>query len=286
MWWRRQRPAAGTPEPPTPAAVDTGTQDRESAVTGGAGDSASGHGPEADEQDAPVADLPETQAVALDEADESTAAWVEFPEGLRDADRDAEAYEREVARLTAVLDELKDIARQGQGLPRAAVERQATQARAAFAEPFAIVERYRTVRATVGVHASAPEPTPQLWQAVEELEEILGGMETLAPSLIDTAESLEGLRERLLQVREELRTVRARLDASLHAARQEMAAAGATLPGRHALEQRLAAAQDVWKRLDDGTLAPTAERTTLRAHEELEAQVAELRDDIEAAARA
>ncbi|GAA2913782.1 hypothetical protein GCM10020221_06840 [Streptomyces thioluteus] len=101
----------------------------------------------------------------------------------------------------------------------------------------------------------------------------------LLESLTETIDVMAGLRDKLAELPGKIAPIRERVQASLAAARTELAwAGGSAAQGRYALEARLHAAEDRLRELDAGRVEVTPGRKFTDLYRDVEVQVAEVRD--------
>ncbi|MFF5130754.1 hypothetical protein ACFY41_27985 [Streptomyces syringium] len=102
----------------------------------------------------------------------------------------------------------------------------------------------------------------------------------MVPDLEGATESLLGLRNTLLELRDKVAPIRARAHAARAAAANELTWAGPAAQGRFALEARLNAVGDRLRALDAGHIEVDPDRKVTDWYRDVETEIAEIRDAI------
>ncbi|MEU9335343.1 hypothetical protein AB0D49_19560 [Streptomyces sp. NPDC048290] len=193
-------------------------------------------------------------------ADESHQALLELRELLA----------RELADINGLL-------APGGGMPVEMVRAQLEPGDDALAQMDRISAEFTAVRVQVIGKGAADRET--LVPLLEDLGGFVEGMGELADNVFGAAEATTELRVNLQDARKDLAPLRARLQPALRAAEDELAATRGA-PGWHVRQVALATLGDRLAALEEGRVWPTPEKTTVDLYQELEHELATLRDEI------
>ncbi|SPE55977.1 hypothetical protein SNS2_2715 [Streptomyces netropsis] len=212
------------------------------------------------------------EARLLAEAEETLACVMQVAEDAHQLLRDArvgieDAHNQVSAKLGF-----------GDGLPVNTVRTQLAQSQATWDSVDSMIAMYEDMRASWCDVADTDFEA--IKAAAEFFTEYSQNCASMVPDLEGATESLLGLRNTLLELRDKVAPIRARAHAAMAAAANELAWDGPAVQGRFALEARLNAVGDRLRALDAGHIEVEPDRKVTDWYRDVEAEIAEIRDAV------